>query len=135
MTIPVMDRLGQQVVALESPCWLWLGALLPNGYGVISRGSGDTRNAYVHRLSYEAKFGPIPEELEIHHICENRRCVNPDHLRAVTHAENVALSEPARRTHCPRNHEYTPENTIRTRSGKRQCRQCRLEMRRAGLWK
>lgn len=46
----------------------------------------------AYRLSYERKFGPIPEGLEPHHMCENPRCINPDHIEPLTHAENIRRS-------------------------------------------
>jgi len=47
------------------------------------------RTVYVHRYLYPLAKGPIPPDLELDHLCGNKRCCNPDHLEAVTHGENM----------------------------------------------
>ena len=65
-------------------CWEWTGANF-RGYGVF-RSEGRART--VHRLSYEWANGPIPPGLEVDHMCFNRACVNPSHLRLLEHGAN-----------------------------------------------
>jgi hypothetical protein len=100
-------------------CWLWLGYLMPNGYGKFRVAVGVT--ALAHRAAYELANGTIPDGLEIDHLCRNRACVNPSHLEPVTHVENVRR---AMKTHCLRGHGFTAENTLMDR-GRRVCRACR----------
>lgn len=69
----------------DSPCWKWLGYVGNMGYGQI----GIHRISYlVHRVVYERERGPVPEGLELDHLCRNPRCCNPEHLEPVTHREN-----------------------------------------------
>jgi len=76
---PKVDRGGA--------CWLWTGALYVNGYGAF-RGP-DGRTIRAHRFAYERVVGPIPEGLDLDHLCRVRACVNPAHLEPVTRAENL----------------------------------------------
>lgn len=112
-------------------CWLWTGATRL-GYAELSY-EGTNRSG--HRLAYELWRGPIPEGLQIDHLCRNRRCINPWHLEPVTSAVNIGRSPRALATHCKYGHEFTPENTRRA-DGRRYCRTCaaaRLYARRNGL--
>jgi hypothetical protein len=99
-------------------CWIWKGSLNPDGYPFFSQKS-------VHRLSYQILVGPIPDGMEIDHLCRQRACVNPHHLEAVTHKVNVLrgngpTAKNAQKTHCPRGHPYD----IRLKSGGRWCSIC-----------
>ena len=115
-------------VAKTGDCWLWTGHVNRGGYGMFNAEAGRTRVA--HRQSYEIFVGLIPEGLQLDHLCRNRRCVNPAHLEPVTAAENTARGLNAKRTACPRGHDYTPENIYVNRLGAQVCRECQLWSRR-----
>jgi hypothetical protein len=109
-------------------CWIWRGAVSSTGYGTVSRKLPTRHKLPAHRVAYEQMVGPIPEELEIDHLCRNKLCVNPAHLEPVLHAENVRRHY-AGITHCKRGHERTPENLVvgAGRDGRvrrRSCRRC-----------
>ena len=106
-------------------CWIWTGTVGKNGYGYFWIGA--QRKELAHRWAYEYLRGPVPPDLELDHLCRVPRCVNPRHLEAVTHAENVRRA--LVKTHCLRGHAFTPENTDRNRiyPYARACKTCRRE--------
>lgn len=120
-------------ITANGECWLWTGGHAKAGYGSFTFGRespGGRRTVPAHRLTYEALVGPIPEGLVIDHLCRNRGCVNPEHLEPVTFKENVLrgvgpTAENAVKTHCKRDHAFTPENTYVASGGGRGCRACR----------
>jgi hypothetical protein len=80
----------------------------------------------THRISWELLNGSIPKGLVIDHICRNRACVAPDHLRLVTQQENVmaGLHNINNRTHCNQGHPFTKENIMVRKNGNRECAEC-----------
>ena len=124
--IPLERRFWSKV-EITDDCWLWSGAKNKDGYGSI-RIEGKTVSA--HRVSYELRFGSIPQGLVIDHVCRVHHCVNPDHLEPVTNEENLRRGIPnpaalnAVKTHCKHGHEFTPENTYMLPVGGRGCRTC-----------
>lgn len=69
-------------------CWTWTGALTGNGYGLF-RVADKPTNVRAHRYSYAIANGPIPDGMHIDHVCRNRACVNPTHLRLATKKQNA----------------------------------------------
>ncbi|MGN7978246.1 HNH endonuclease [Microbacterium sp. 22195] len=66
-------------------CWIWTACVSPDGYGNLGVYGRVVR---AHRFSYEIHHGPIPAGLQVDHLCRNRACVRPEHLRLVTSAQN-----------------------------------------------
>jgi hypothetical protein len=116
----------------EGGCWPWLGAHTKAGYGVLSV---KRERVYAHRYAYTLFKGPIPEGLQLDHLCRNRGCCNPEHLEAVTRRENILrgvapAAQHAKKTHCPKGHAYD-----RVRRGQRECKRCHADRQLARYYK
>lgn len=117
---------AKYVVDEETNCWVWT-ASTSRGYGYIA--VGGRRNARAHRVAYEMFVGPIPEGMQLDHLCRNPLCVNPAHLEPVTQQENILrgvsiVAQNAAKTHCPQGHPYDGANLYVEKSGGRRCLIC-----------
>lgn len=133
--------------SMPTGCITWTGMVNDDGYGMLSV-KGKMR--YCHRAAYELLRGPIPDGLELDHLCHgadnscpggrscpHRACCNPGHMEPVTTAENgqrgLRNVERLARTHCVHGHEWTPENTYYWKDGARRCRAC--QRRATAAWR
>jgi len=124
----------------ESGCIEYTGYIGPYGYGDIIF---KKKNWKVHRLYWTLLHGPIPAwpKAVVIHSCDNRKCINPEHLSLGTQQENIrdcvgkGRQASARKTHCPRGHSYAEHGQyfsspkcIQQANPWRRCREC-LRMR------
>ena len=132
------SRATARITANSAPtargCIEWVGKLDRDGYGRAFIVWAGKRECLAHRIAYLLESGAIPAGCEIDHVCGNRRCVNPDHLRAVPHAVNVKSADYVTnhrnrvKRECLRGHPLNGGNLILERTPRgyaRKCRQCR----------
>lgn len=113
-------------------CWIWTSTVVGDGYGYFYVGGGraNRQRVYAHRWAYEQMVGPIPEGMEIDHLCRVRLCVKPAHLEPVTAQENHRRRRGIKHgpynvgDECRHGHPRTPENTGINSQGSRFCRPC-----------
>jgi hypothetical protein len=109
-------------VVISDGCWEWIGKTDGEGYGRFGASSR------AHRYSYENSVGLIPPGLVLDHLCLNPICVRPDHLEAVTIAENTFRGNAPsiinrNKDTCPKGHRFDESNTYRYKT-RRECRRC-----------
>lgn len=113
-------------------CWIWPGMRNAKGYGQTTSNpkvrapNGDKLSCLAHRRAYQLLVGPVPNGMQLDHLCRNKACCNPAHLEVVTNAENMRRSMPHRpklRATCKHGHAYPPD--ARVYKGARVCAECK----------
>lgn len=127
MVVEVPEQRFWAKVDKTPECWLWKASVQPAGYGQFW-----LNGTYIgaHRYAYQLLVGPIPDGLQVDHLCRVRACVNPGHMEVVTLSENVLRGTGisamnARKTHCLRRHSLVGNNLILDRRNRRCCRICK----------
>jgi hypothetical protein len=86
-TKSLAERFWSKVEKTEG-CWRWNGNRTTFGYGIVEVSTNPRRRTGAHRVSWELHFGPIPEDIDVLHHCDNPPCTRPDHLFLGTDLEN-----------------------------------------------
>jgi hypothetical protein len=125
----LLVRFAAKVKSSPDGCWLWTASQDGGGYGILGVKEGKKMPMRkAHRVSYVLFVGPIPDGLDLDHLCRVRHCVNPDHLEPVTRTVNIRRGlQPGHRdsqTHCKQGHPLSGDNLVRTKT-QRVCRICR----------
>jgi hypothetical protein len=130
-----MDKVELGKIPPHAPelgcCWQWTAGKTHNGYAKFREGAAGSRTIFGYHFSYQHFVGKVPAGLQLDHLCNNKGCVNPWHLKPATGSENV-FRGPHRdrgKTHCVNGHEFTLANTQLSGPNKygrykRKCKAC-----------
>ncbi len=119
----VLSILKKIAICDDDECWMWMGATHGNGYSRMVRNG---REQSIHIIMFELFTERITDDNVIHHLCNNKLCCNPDHLKQVTHSENISISRKQKTKsikHCKHGHLYTKDNLIKSNT-QRRCKTC-----------
>lgn len=117
---PRFDRYIVEDKGHDTPCWIWTGTQVRGGYGQVTHRT-------AHRVLYEIHVGPVPDGLQLDHLCFQTACVNPEHLEPVTAAENMRRAaarffDPDRFMGC--GHPRGENQYVNPYTAKKHCRTC-----------
>ena len=132
-----IQRFWSKVEIQASGCWHWTAAKMSDGYGAwsfVDIDRGKQRSLRAHRFAYWAIYGDLSKP-ELHHTCNEKICVNPDHLKPMTRKEHMNATpgtwgyEWAQLTHCEKGHPLEGDNLLpfALKKGIRRCRECQIE--------
>lgn len=130
MKVPdrVKERVLTRIRHADNGCIETTYSTGSHGYGQIGwTEGGRCHMKLTHRVAWTIANGEIPPGMTIDHLCRNRKCLNVEHLRLLTNAENASDNGFRSRTHCPAGHEYAGLNLYVTPKGERRCRACAKE--------
>ena len=101
----ILERVRNETVTNAKGCWKWTGSGSGRS-GEYASINFEGKAQRLHRLMYMWHIGPISNDADVHHTCEVKRCVNPEHLVATNDHPSHHVA-----THCTKGHEFTLENT------------------------